>query len=102
MSRRSSLRKRPAVLLALVLALVGATAAAARPRHELKFDVSFSAAARATPADGRAFVIVSTTANSEPRDQIDIVNGAPYWGRDVEGLKPGHPVTLDSGAATYG
>ena len=78
MSGRSSLRKRTAVLLALMLALVGATAAAARPGHELKFDVSFPAATRATPADGRAFVIVSTHADSDPREQIDIVNGAPF------------------------
>ncbi|WP_194893021.1 alpha/beta hydrolase-fold protein [Catenulispora pinisilvae] len=90
------------MLLTLVLALVGATAAAARPRHELKFDVSFPAATRATPADGRAFVIVSTNADSDPREQINIINGAPYWGKDVNGLKPGRSVTLDSGASTYG
>ena len=95
-------QRRTTVLLAVVLALIGASVAAARPRHDLKFDVSFPAATRADAADGRAFVIVSTDASSDPRDQIDIVNGVPYWGRNVDGLRPGHAVTLDEGPQTYG
>jgi len=102
MPRRFPWRKRTAVFLALLVAVVGATVAAASPRHGLKFDISFPATTRATPADGRAFVIVSTDAGSEPRDQIDIVGGVPYWGRNVDGLKPGRVVALDSGPDTYG
>ena len=40
------------------------------------------------PVDGRLFVIVSTSADSEPREEID-VTGVPFWGRDVFDFSPG-------------
>jgi hypothetical protein len=59
-----------------------------------RFEISLDRAASSSQLDGRVYVIVSTDASSEPRDQIDVPDGAPFWGMDVNGLRPGRSVTL--------
>ena len=44
---------------------------------------------------GRVFVMISRTSDREPRLQIGR-NGAPFFGRDVEGLKPEQPAVIDA------
>ncbi len=44
---------------------------------------------------GRVFVMISRTNDREPRLQIGR-NGAPFFGRDVEGLKPEQPAVIDA------
>jgi enterochelin esterase-like enzyme len=86
----------------LISGLVIGSAGAAPSAGPLAFDVSFGAAVRDHPADGRLFVIVSTNGSTEPRFQIDIVDGTPFWGTDVSGMRPGHPVTVGTGPGVYG
>jgi enterochelin esterase-like enzyme len=86
----------------LISGIVVGSAGAAPSAGPLAFDVSFGAAVRDHPADGRLFVIVSTNGSTEPRFQIDIVDGTPFWGTDVSGMRPGHSVTVGTGPGVYG
>jgi hypothetical protein len=86
---------------------------AARPTHapkpELKFQISFPAAAHMGPITGRVFLILSrdlehcgpadaTAASAEPcepRLQVSRI-GVPFFGRDITALKPGEAATIDN------
>jgi hypothetical protein len=90
-----------AVVAALV-ATVGLTGSAAGgPADRLRFSVSFSSGVRDTPVDGRVLVAVSKDGSSQPFDQIDIIGGVPYWGRNVSQLRPGRAVDVGP-RGTYG
>ena len=54
----------------------------------VRFEVSVPAATLATPLTGRVFVIISKVNDREPRLQTGRT-GAPFFGRDVEGLEAG-------------
>ncbi len=62
--------------------------------RKLKFEVSVPASTRAEPITGRVFVIITRVNDREPRLQPGRT-GAPFFGRDVEALKPGQPATID-------
>jgi hypothetical protein len=61
---------------------------------KLTFQVMFPAAAHAGPITGRVFIMISRVNDREPRLQIGR-NGVPFFGRDVEQLKPGQAATID-------
>ncbi len=79
---------------------------ASAPAAGLRFEVSFPAAVHAGPITGRVFVMVSrdisrcggrrraASAPCEPRLQVSRT-GVPFFGRDVEGLKPGGVAVID-------
>ena len=94
-----------AVALGAALPLVGAaTAAGAQspaipdgwPRGEakLRFEIVVPPAVRGEATTGRVYVMLSRTADPEPRLQIGRV-GAPMFGRDVERLAPGAVAVVD-------
>ena len=58
---------------------------------KVRFAISFSTELSAAPLDGRAYVIVATTREPEPRFQIleDEVKSQQIFGVDVDGLAPG-------------
>ena len=62
--------------------------------RKLKFEVSVPGSTRAEPVTGRVFVIITKVNDREPRLQPGRT-GPPFFGRDVEGLKPGQPATID-------
>ncbi len=64
------------------------------PGQKLRFEVSFPSTAVGTPVTGRVFVMISRVNDREPRLQIGRT-GVPFFGRDVEQLKPGQPATID-------
>lgn len=66
------------------------------------FRISFGSAVRANPADGRVFVIVSKNADSDPRYQVYVAGGVPFWGEDVSGVAPGQLMTIGNGPPAYG
>lgn len=85
-------------LLLLGACLAGLWAAPAAPAQEApptRFRVSFPAAAHEGPVTGRVFVMISTTDEREPRLQIGR-EGTPFFGRDVEGLRPGEHGAIDA------
>jgi Putative esterase len=97
--------RRRVVLLTVVfsVALCGSVATSAPSAGApLRFAVSFDRNRLGHAVDGRMFVIVSRSSDSEPRFQIDITDGVPFWGRDVQGLRPGQQAILDGGQGVYG
>jgi hypothetical protein len=77
-------------LLLLLAALGGARTSAA----EVRFEITFPAAARSQPVTGRVYVMISRSNEKEPRFQIGRT-GVPFFGRDVENLRPGQPAVID-------
>ncbi|MEO8636986.1 MAG: alpha/beta hydrolase-fold protein [Gemmatimonadales bacterium] len=71
---------------------------AAGPRIVVRFPASRSS----TPLDGRLLVIFSTDTSAEPRFQIsDISETQIIFGQDVDGWRPGTPLTLSASAPGY-
>jgi len=88
------------------LLLLSGMSAPARPRampaEPLRFEVSFAASARGEPADGRVFVILARSAQPEPRLEIrSETRTSPFFARNVDGVRPGQPVTVDETADGY-
>ena len=66
--------------------------------QELRFAVSFSARASATPLDGRLLLMLSNDPSREPRFQIaDGPATQIAFGIDVDGLAPGEEAVFDGG-----
>jgi hypothetical protein len=74
----------------------------------LTFQISFPPAAHAGPITGRVFVIITRSMEDcgpfvmavpgklcEPREQVSRV-GVPFFGRDINDLKPGAVATIDN------
>ncbi len=76
------------------LVLVGASQVAAQQQPVTRFRISFPAAAHSQPVTGRIFVMLSDNTEREPRFQIGRT-GVPFYGREVEGLRPGQIGTID-------
>ncbi len=93
--------------LGLVFAglLWACSAWAAEPGAALRFELSFPASVRSEPADGRVFVIVARAGDPEPRLQFgkegEQYRSPPFFGQDVEGLKPGQWAAIGGGALGY-
>ena len=81
------------VAAATLSAATGAAQKGAAPQ-KLRFEVSFPATAVGAPVTGRVFVMISRVNDREPRLQVGRT-GVPFFGRDVEQLKPGQPATID-------
>ena len=85
-------------LLAAVVAhaaVVANQGASSSPRVE----ISFAAGARSAPVTGRVYVAISRTNDRAPIQQADST-GAPFFGKNVEGLAPGAAAVI--GADDFG
>ncbi|MGC1482269.1 MAG: hypothetical protein WA789_00615, partial [Candidatus Acidiferrum sp.] len=73
------------------------------PSAQPRFAVSFESALNSTPLDGRVFVVISTTKDPEPRDQIlEVeVKSQQVFGVDVDALAPGQPAFINDDALGY-
>jgi len=71
----------------------------AQPRFAISFDSQLSPA----PLDGRVYVVISTTNDPEPRDQIlEIeVKSQQIFGIDVDALAPGQNAIISDDALGY-
>jgi len=84
------------VAVAAVLAgMAGAVGMEARQASPLRFEITVPASVRAEPVTGRVFVMISRTADREPRLQIGRT-GVPFFGRDIERLAPGRAAVIDA------
>lgn len=84
----------------LILIIAGSNPV--RAQSGAKFEVSFAASIHAEPITGRAFVIVSKTDAREPRLQVGSWGGqTPFFGVDVDQLKPGEDAVVDAGTLGY-
>jgi S-formylglutathione hydrolase FrmB len=79
--------------------LAGAACVAGAPR----FDVSFSSSAHAQPMTGRVYIVLSKNEKPEPRFQAAAWRNSetPFFGLDVEQLKPGQAAVIDDSATGY-
>src|SRR6476619_573950 len=77
----------------LVLAITAS--AAAQRASSAAFDVVVSPGLRSEPATGRVFVFLTRDGHGEPRLQAGGVVSVPFFGKDVERLRPGVPVVVD-------
>jgi len=66
------------------------------PDRGLRVEITVPASVRSEPLTGRVYFIVSRTGDREPRLQVGRT-GTPFFGRDVEGLKPGQAAIIDAG-----
>jgi len=55
----------------------------------LKFAVSFLEEVHSGPITGRVYVMISRNNKRDPRFQVRRASGIPFWGENVERLKPG-------------
>ncbi|MDQ8170378.1 MAG: hypothetical protein P3A29_06255 [Gemmatimonadota bacterium] len=82
----------------LLLLITPLTAQAQGPR----FSVTFPVARSSAPIDGRVLVYLSADTTKEPRfGASDAVTTAQVTGVDVDGWRPGAPVTVDGTAFGY-
>ncbi len=79
-----------------------AGAAAPGSDEGLQFVVGASEGLQTRPAAGRMFVMVSRSGETEPRFQVDVAGGIPFWGKDVRGFSSGQEVVVADGAGKYG
>jgi hypothetical protein len=97
-------------LVLAVLASLAATAASAvpmpappsAPGGALRFVVTMPRGAHDGPVTGRVYVAISRTASPEPRELAgELARSVPFFGKDVEALAPGTPVTIDTATPGY-
>ena|SRR5213593_4428326 len=92
----------PVSLLILLLSLSISIESGVRPQRTGTFEISYPPALEPQPITGRVFVIISKNNRVEPRIQAGSYTGsAPFFGVDVNGLKPGQAAVVDSSALGY-
>ena len=68
----------------------------------LRFEVSFPESLEAEPLDGRILLLFSTEGDDEPRFHVvSRRNPQPFFGIDVEGLRPGESAIFDETVLGY-
>jgi hypothetical protein len=77
----------------LVLSLLPVPPADAQ-QSRTRFEIVVPESLRATPITGRVYVMISRTDEREPRLMIGR-QGEPFFGRDVERLRPGQAAVID-------
>ncbi len=102
--RRAWPRLLPLLALALLALVAVAAPRGCAPRGSLaalRVEVSFPAALRAAPADGRVLLVLSTRGGAEPRTQVvESADSQQVFGVDARRLAPGEKAVFD--AATLG
>jgi hypothetical protein len=90
------LGRRLVLTSAVLAALVGLVLApaAAQETSRTHFEIVVAAELRDEPITGRVYVMIARTGEQEPRLQIGRT-GQPFFGRDVEALRPGQPAVID-------
>ena len=91
-----------AYALAAAFSVVVCGAAATADAFNLKFEVSFPASVSAQPITGRVFVAITRSKAPEPRLQVGFWGDtAPFFGVDVDRLKPEEAAVIDVGTLGY-
>lgn len=89
-------------MFCLMIAVCAGTAAVSAQTPGPRFEISFPATVHAQPITGRVFVMITRDNSSEPRFQAGArYMGAPFFGIDVEQLKPGVLAIIDGSTLGY-
>ena len=87
------------VFVALLVTIVGAGQVPNRPH---RFEISYPGTLDGGPITGRVFLIVSKSNRTEPRLQAGSYQASvPFYGADVESLKPGMAAVIDAATPGY-
>ena len=82
------------ILIALFLTVLFACSGR---KEAVQFSISFNDSLSAQQQDGRLLILLSSDSTGEPRMKInDGLNSQMVFGIDVEGMKPGETVEIDS------
>ena len=65
-----------------------------------RFEISYTSDANSGPVTGRVYVMISRTAQREPRLQIG-TRGVPFYGKDIFAVKPGEVTVIDDAVFGY-
>jgi hypothetical protein len=89
-------RTRPPLVATLLTLFSGAFPTLASPQTGTgpRFEIVVPESVRDEPVTGRVYVMIARTGDTEPRLQIGRT-GEPFFGRDVEGLRPGEAAVID-------
>jgi hypothetical protein len=83
-------------ILLLGLAFTLAIACASQDTPNIRFEISFPASVHPEDITGRVYVMISRENKREPRLQAGGWNNSvPFFGKDIEKLKPGESVIID-------
>lgn len=86
----------------LFLCLAQLAATAGHSAEGGRFEISYPAGVDGGPITGRVFVMISKSDRVEPRLQAGSYGGSiPFYGLDVNGLKPGENAVIDSSVLGY-
>ena len=100
-----NIKHRYLVIILITVFLVAGCGVQERPSESLsnlRFEISFSESAHDGPITGRAFVFISENRDREPRLQAGSWrNSVPFFGVDIEGLRPGETVSIDGSTLGY-
>jgi len=67
-----------------------------------RFEISFPSSVHGQPITGRVFVVVTRHDSPEPRLQVGSWGQrVPFWGADVDQLRPGQSAVIDSATPGY-
>ena len=87
------------IVLFLTMGLMGAKQSSSATK--LRFEISFPESARKDATDGRVFVMITRDNSSEPRTQVRSYDSIPFFGVNVDGLRPGQSAVVDDGVYGY-
>src|SRR5688572_7790155 len=93
--------KRLAVATLVALSSAPALNLAAKQAANPVFVVTFAGAARAEPVTGRVYVAISRSVDRQPPIRQTSPTGAPFFGLDVDQLKPGAEVRFSTATEGY-
>ena len=106
MHKKSLMPRTAAVVILVAMLFMPSLGLKARQRTtqpSLRFEITFPSSAHAGAVTGRVYLMITNTLqvnargatrSVEPRLQIGRT-GVPFFGRDVEQLKPGQPTVID-------
>lgn len=78
------------------------TAQSYKKKTNHSFAVSFVRNVNQQPITGRVFIAISKNENPEPREEAgSYMKSVPFWGKDVDQLKPGENVIIDTSVLGY-
>jgi hypothetical protein len=89
-------------LLAWSALCVAAAGSATAQGNGVQFQIAFPSSVEAQPITGRVYLFVTQDSTREPRFQSGAIGqNAPFFGKDVDQLRPGEPVTIDASTAGF-
>ncbi|MGE0100840.1 MAG: alpha/beta hydrolase-fold protein [Blastocatellales bacterium] len=96
------MKRRSLMIGMLFLCLVQLAATAGHSAAGGRFEISYPAGLDGGPITGRVFVMISKSDRVEPRLQAGSYGGSiPFYGLDVNGMKPGENAVIDSSVLGY-